>query len=56
VSVAEGFTLMILPVVWMLDILTVAPIELTKRLLISADLACRVDTARVEGSRKLEGG
>ena len=56
VSVAEGFTLMILPVVWMLDILTVAPIELTERLLISADLACRVDTVRVEGSRKLGGG
>jgi len=56
VSVAEGFPLSILPVVRMLDILTLPPIELTERLLISADLATKVDTVRVEGSRKLGGG
>ena len=55
-SVAEGFRLSILPVVWMLDTLTLPPIELTERLLISADLATKVDTVRVEGSRKLGGG
>jgi hypothetical protein len=40
----------------MVDIFTLPPIELTERLLISADLATKVDTVRVEGSRKLGGG
>jgi hypothetical protein len=40
----------------MVDIFTLPPIELTERLLTSADLATKVDTVRVEGSRKLGGG
>jgi len=56
VSVAAGFPLSILPVVRILDILTLPPIELTERLLTSADLATKVDTVRVEGSRNEGGG
>ena len=40
----------------MLDTLALPTIELTERLLITAELATKVDTVRVEGSRKLGGG
>ena len=56
VSVAEGFTLRILPVAWMLDTLTLPPIELTDRLLITAELAIKVDTVKVEGTTNEAGG
>jgi hypothetical protein len=39
---------MILPVVWMLDIFTVAPIVLTASVLISADLENRVESVSVD--------
>jgi hypothetical protein len=56
VSVAEGFTLRILPVAWMLDTLALPPIELTERLLITAELATRVDTVKEEGTTNEAGG
>ena len=56
VSVAAGFRLSILPVVWMLDTLTLPPIELTERLLITAELATKVDTVKEEGTVNEAGG
>jgi hypothetical protein len=56
VSVAEGFTLRILPVVWMLDTLALPPIELTERLLMTAELAIKVDTVKEEGTTNEAGG
>jgi len=56
VSVAEGFTLRILPVAWMLDTLALPPIELTERLLITAELAIKVDTVKEEGTVNEAGG
>jgi hypothetical protein len=56
VSVAVGFKLRILPVVWMLDTLALPPIELTERLLITAELAIKVDTVKEEGTINEAGG
>lgn len=56
VSVAVGFKLRIFPVVWMLDTLTLPPIELTERLLITAELAIKVDTVKEEGTTNEAGG
>jgi len=56
VSVAEGFTLRILPVAWMLDTLALPPIELTERLLMTAELAIKVDTVKEEGTVNEAGG
>ncbi len=56
VSVAVGFKLRILPVVWMLDTLALPPIELTERLLITAELAIKVDTVKEEGTVNEAGG
>jgi hypothetical protein len=56
VSVAAGFPLSILPVIKSVEALALPPIELTERLLITAELAIKVDTVKEEGTVNEAGG
>jgi hypothetical protein len=55
-SVAVGFRLSILPVIKSVEALALPPIVLTERLLITAELAIKVDTVKEEGTVNEAGG